>query len=151
MIATEEQFQGFDTGAAKVVLQPEDIPASGVMQGLLRLEVIAPQTAAKLAALSDAGLAELLPPAPVDARVPVDESEAKWFEVMKPMMSQASDRGVAHLRAFVEYAGCAEERALFAAQTASDSTALRAAVTDWIYWQHVGVLTGDALLELQPT
>ena len=46
VIATESQFQGFDPGAAKMILQPDDIPENGQMQGRSRLEVIAPQAAA---------------------------------------------------------------------------------------------------------
>ena len=149
IIATESQFQGFDPGAAKVVLQPDDIPANGNMAGRSRLEVIAPDAAATLAAVPDAGLTELLPAAPTDVNPPADETFNKWFEVMKPMMSTASDRGVAHLRAFVEYADLAQEKALFLAHTAIDAAAQRAAIADWVYWQHLAVLMGDALSGLQ--
>ena len=93
VIATESQFQGFDPGAAKMILQPDDIPENGQMQGRSRLEVIAPQAAAQLAAVSDADLPELLPVAPADGTPPADETFQKWFNVMKPMMSQSDERG----------------------------------------------------------
>jgi hypothetical protein len=150
VIATEAQFKGFDPGAARVTLQPDDIPDNGHMQGRSRLEVIAPGAAATLAATSDAGLTELLPVAPTDVNPPADETFNKWFEVMKPMMSEAPDRGQAHLRAFVDYADHAQEKHLFMAHTAVDAPAQRAAIADWIYWQHLGVLMSDALAGLQP-
>ncbi len=56
VIATEDQFKGFDPGAPKVILQPDDIPDNGQMEGRSRLQVIAPDAATKLAAVSDAGL-----------------------------------------------------------------------------------------------
>jgi hypothetical protein len=145
VIATEAQFKGFDPGAARITLQPDDIPESGQMQGRSRLEVIAPAAAATLAAVSDARLIDLLPVAPTDVNPPADETFTKWFEVMKPMMSEAPDRGQAHLRAFVDYADHAQEKHLFMAHTAIDATAQRAAIADWIYWQHLGVLMSDAL------
>jgi hypothetical protein len=150
VIATEAQFKGFDPGAARVTLQPDDLPESGQMQGRSRLEVIAPQVAATLAATSDTALTELLPVAPTDVNPPADETFNKWFEVMKPMMSEAPDRGQAHLRAFVDYADHAQEKYLFMAHNAIDATAQRTAIADWIYWQHLGVLMSDALVGLQP-
>jgi hypothetical protein len=145
VIATEDQFARFDPGAAKVILRPEDIPESGKMEGRSRLEVIAPGAAAKLASVSDAALSELLPAAPVDASAPPDESASLWFELTKPLMSTASDRGAAHLEAFVTYAAHAQEQALYRAHTAVDGDAQRAAIADWVYWQHLGVLMSDAL------
>lgn len=149
IIATEVQFQGFDPGAAKVVLQPDDIPAKGQMVGRSRLEVIAPETARRLAAVPDTALTELLPAAPTDVNPPADETFSKWFEVMKPLMSSSPDRGVAHLRAFVDYADHAQGKSLFMAHTAMDPSALRAAIADWVYWQHLSVLVTDALSGLQ--
>ena len=149
VIATEAQFKGFDPGAAKVILRPDDIPDNGHMEGRSRLEVIAPEAAAKLAAVSDSRLMEVLPAAPTDVSPPADETFTKWFDVMKPMMSEAPDRGQAHLRAFADYAEHAQEKHLFLAHTAADATAQRAAIADWIYWQHLGVLVSDALSELQ--
>ena len=43
VIATKEQFANFDPGVPKVVLQRDDIPETGKMQGRSRLEVIAPE------------------------------------------------------------------------------------------------------------
>ena len=33
VIATEDQFKGFDPGAPKIVLRPDDIPDNGTMEG----------------------------------------------------------------------------------------------------------------------
>jgi hypothetical protein len=145
VVATEDQFKNFDPGTAKVTLRSDDIPDSGKMQGRNRLAVIAPEAASRLAAVSASDLSELLPPAPSDTNPPPDETPALWFEVMKPMMSTNPDRGVAHLEAFVKYAEEAQEQALYRAHTAAEAVAQRAAIADWVYWQHLGVLISDAL------
>jgi hypothetical protein len=145
IIATEGQFANFDPGTAKVVLQPDDIPDTGKMEGRSRLEVIAPAAASRLASVSDAGLMELLPPAPADPQPPADDSAMLWFDLCKPLMSTMPDRGVAHLEAFVTYAEHAQELALYRAHTAVHAAAQRAAIADWVYWQHLGVLMQDAL------
>ena len=145
VVATEDQFKNFDPGTAKITLQPEDIPGSGKMQGRNRLEVIAPGAASRLAGVSDSGLSELLPPAPSDTKPPADETSKLWFEVMKPMMSTNPERGIAHLEAFVNYAEHAQEQALYRAHTAVEAAAKRAAITDWVYCQHLSVLISDAL------
>ncbi|WP_155948386.1 secretion protein EccK [Mycobacterium sp. URHB0044] len=145
VIATEEQFARFDPGAAKIVLRPDDIPETGKMQGRSRLEVIAPEVAARLASVSDAALVELLPPPPADTAAPEDRSTMLWFELTKPLMSTASDRGMAHLKAFVDYADHAQEQALYRAHTAVDAAAQRQAIADWVYWQHLSVLISDAI------
>jgi hypothetical protein len=88
---------------------------------------------------------------PADGTPPADETFQKWFNVMKPMMSQSDERGQFHLKAFIEYANYSQEKALHSAHTAADATTLRAAIADWIYWQHLGVITSDALSELQPS
>jgi len=44
----------------------------------------------------------------------------------------------------------AQEKYLFMAHNAIDATAQRAAIADWIYWQHLSVLMSDALVGLQP-
>jgi hypothetical protein len=67
VIATEQQFANSDPGTAKIVLKPDDIPATGVMQGRSRLQVVDPSAAERLAATDDARLSDLLPPAPVAA------------------------------------------------------------------------------------
>ena len=145
VIATEAQFANFDPGAAKVVLQPDDIPESGKMEGRSRLEVIAPEAAARLATVPDTGLTELLPPANADTEAPADKSAMLWFELCKPLMSTMPDRGVAHLESFVTYADHAQELALHRAHTAANAVAQREAIADWVYWQHLSVLTADAL------
>jgi hypothetical protein len=145
VIATEEQFTAFDPGTAKVALQSDDIPDTGKMQGRSRLEVIAPGAATRLAAVSDTGLSELLPPASADTLEPTDNSVMLWFDVTKPLMSTMPDRGVAHLEAFITYADHAQELALHRAHTATDGPSQRAAIADWVYWQHLAVLTSDAV------
>lgn len=144
VIATEEQFASFDPGAAKIVLKPDDIPESGQMQGRSRLTVISPQAAARLAEVPDAALMELLPPAPADASGPQDKSNALWFELIKPLMSTAPERIGIHLQAFVAYAEHAQELALHRAHVATEAAAQRAAIADWVYWQHLSVLMGEA-------
>jgi hypothetical protein len=145
VVATEDQFKNFDPGTAKVTLQSDDIPDSGKMEGRNRLAVIAPDAASRLAGVGAAGLPELLPPAPSDTNPPPDETSKLWFEVMKPMMSTNPDRGLAHLEAFVNYADHAQEQALYRAHTAPDAATQRAAIADWVYWQHLSVLISDAL------
>ena len=145
VVATEEQFANFDPGVAKIVLTADDIPDDGKMNGRSRLEVIAPDAAQRLHAVSDTGLPELLPPAAADVEPPADHSAKLWFDVAKPLMSTNPQRGAAHLQAFIAYAIHAQELALHRAQTASEPAAQRAAITDWIYWQHLGVLVSDAI------
>lgn len=145
VVATEEQFDQFDPGTARITLQPEDIPEDGTMRGRSRLEVIAPAAAARLAAVGDTGLSELLPAAPVDVNPPADESFTKWFDVTKTLFSSATARGTAHLQAFVTYAEHAQELAVYRAHTATDAALQRAAIADWVYWQHLSVLMSDAL------
>ena len=145
VVATEEQFANFDPGVAKIVLTADDIPDDGTMNGRSRLEVIAPEAAQRLVAVGDTGLTELLPPAGTDDHPPADQTAKLWFEVAKPLMSTSPQRAAAHLQAFIAYANHAQELALHRAHTASNPDAQRQAITDWIYWQHLEVLTGDAL------
>jgi hypothetical protein len=145
VVATEDQFKNFDPGTPKVTLRSDDIPDSGKMQGRNRLAVIAPDAAKRLSSVSANSLSELLPPAPSDTNPPPDETSNLWFEVMKPMMSTNPERGVAHLEAFVKYADHAQEQALYRAHTAADAAGQRAAIADWVYWQHLSVLITDAL------
>ncbi|WP_284224011.1 hypothetical protein [Mycobacterium antarcticum] len=145
VIATAEQFASFDPGVAKVVLQRDDIPQTGRMEGRNRLEVIAPETAARLASVADGALQDLLPVAPADSTPPDDRSATLWFELTKPLMSTASNRGLTHLEAFVKYADHAQELALHKAHNALDAEVQRAAIADWVYWQHLSVLMSDAI------
>ena len=116
------------------------------MQGRSRLEVLVPEAAAWFAAVSDAGLTELLPPAPADINPPADETRTLWFEVTKPLMSTDPNRGMAHLEAFINYANHAQSWRCIA-HTATDAAAQRAAIADWIHWQHRSVLMSDAINE----
>lgn len=145
VIATKEQFANFDPGVPKVVLQRDDIPESGKMQGRSRFEVIAPSAAKRLASVGDGALHDLLPIAPADSTPPEDKSAALWFGLSKPLMSTSPDRGVAHLEAFVTYADHAQELALHKAHNALEAAVQRAAIADWVYWQHLSVLMSDAI------
>lgn len=147
VIATEPQFEGFDPGVAKVVLVPDDIPASGQMQGRSRLAVIAPAAAALLVATADRELSQLLPAAGADSKAPEDRSFDLWWEVSKPLLSKSTGRVVAHLEAFAIYAEHAEELALHRAHIAADPEQQRAAVADWSYWQNIAVLISESLAE----
>ncbi len=142
---TEENLKGFDLGAARDILTPEDMPDSGKMQGRTRLEVIAPEARHKLAGISASGLTELLPPAPADNTPPADKKINLLLEVCKPLLSSNPDRAGAHLKAMVAYADHLQDVALFRAHTAQDPELQRAAIAEWIYWQHISVLSSDAL------
>jgi hypothetical protein len=83
VIGTEKQLSNSDPGAAKVVLTPDDIPATGDMVGRSRLEVVDPEAADRLADTTDPRLIDLLPPAPVAAQPPPDE-ESPTSEVTEP-------------------------------------------------------------------
>ena len=145
VIATAEQFGRSDPGAAKVVLEPEDIPATGVMTGRSRLEVVDPDSAAVLAETTDDGLLDLLPPAPADSGALSDQLQPLWWEVLRPLTGSAEGRETLHLKAFGPYAALERDIALAAAHTAAESDARRGAVADWLYWRHVGELLGSAV------
>ena len=55
-----------------------------------------------------------------------------------------------HLHACVAYANHAQQLALHRAQTAAEPDPQRRAITDWIYWQHLGVLMNDAVASEAP-
>lgn len=145
VFGTEEQLQGIDPGASKVVLTSADIPENGTMQGRSRLKIVAPDVADRLATVPDTGLTELLPTRPADDTPPENMADALWFEMIKPLMRMGSGNDVAHLRAFVTYANHEHELALHRAHTAPDAITQRDAIADWIYWQHVSVLISDGL------
>ena len=144
VVATEEQFANFDPGVAKIILTQDDIPDAGKMQGRSRLEVIAPAAAQQLAAVSDFGLNDVLPPAQADVEPPADETAKLWFDVAKPLMSTNPQRSGVHLAAFIKYAEHAQVLALHRAQTAPAPDDQRRAIADWVYWQHLAVLISDA-------
>lgn len=145
VIATEDQFQGFDPGVPTIILQPDDIPDDGAMRGRTRLQVLAPGAAGKLAATRDEGLTDLLPPAHAEPQLPRDDLAMSWFEVSKPLMSRSTSRGRAHLEAMSVYAVHAMESALGRAQTEPAFEAQRAAIADWLYWQQQHSILTDAL------
>jgi hypothetical protein len=145
VIATAEQFGGSDPGAAKVVLEPEDIPTTGAMAGRSRLEVVDPEAAARLAETADGSLLGLLPPAPAGSSSPPNLRRKLWSDVWMPLTSSVEGREVPHLRAFGPYAAFERDTALAEAHTAAESDARRAAVADWLYWRHVGGLLDSAL------
>jgi hypothetical protein len=145
VIATSEQFGRSDPGAAKVVLEPEDIPATGVMTGRSRLEVVDPDSAAVLAETADDGLLDLLPPAPADSDRNADQLSTLAWEVVRPLTGSAEGRETLHLKAFGPYAALERDIALAAAHTAAETDARRTAVADWLYWRHVGELLHSAL------
>jgi hypothetical protein len=145
VIATAEQFGGSDPGAAKVVLEPEDIPATGAMTGRSRLELVDPEAAARLAETADGSLLGLLPPAPAGSSSPPNLRRKLWSDVWMPLTSSVEGREVPHLRAFGPYAAFERDTALAEAHTATETDARRAAVTDWLYWRHVGELLGSAV------
>jgi hypothetical protein len=145
VIGGEEHLANSDAGAHKVVLTPEDIPAKGQMAGRDRLQVMAPQIAMRLAGFSDTDLINILPPASADTNPPEDRRIALWEAVWEPLCSSASNRGQVHLQAFLAYAIHAQEWAVYEAHAATDGPDQRRAVTDFIYWQHVGQLIADGL------
>lgn len=148
VIGTAEQLANSDPGAAKILLEADDIPESGKMTGRSRLEVVDPSAQAQLADTDDLRLLDLLPPAPTDADPPDDERHMFWFDLMKPMTSNASGREVAHLRAFRAYAEHCQEIALHQAYRAADAETQRPAVADWLYWRYVAGLLNEALADV---
>lgn len=145
VIATEDQFQGFDPGVATIILQADDIPDGGAMQGRTRLEVLAPSAAAKLAATRDEALVDLLPPPQAELKPPEDDLAMSWFEVSKPLMSRATGRVRVHLEAMSTYSRQALDLALHRAHTGPEFPAQRAAIADWVYWQHQHSILREAL------
>ena len=151
MIGFEQQFKGSDPGVATVLLEREDLPVDGRMQGRSRLEVIAPDVAARLWAVSDSRLVEMLPPAPADPQPPEDKRFDLMMEVFRPLLSADPRRAVPQLQALIPYANHMQELALHGAYTAVDGEALRVATADAIYWQHIAVMADDALATLSVT
>ncbi|MBI2699999.1 MAG: secretion protein EspK [Mycobacterium sp.] len=147
VIGTAEQLANTDVGAAKVILEDDDIPDSGKMVGRSRLEVVDPSAAAQLQETDDLHLVDLLPPAPANAKAPDDERHILWFDLMKPMTSTATGREVAHLRAFHAYAAHSRDLALHQAYAATDAETQRPAVVDFLYWRYVAGLLDSALTE----
>lgn len=144
VIGTEEQLANSDSGAAKVVLKPDDIPDVGTMTGRDRLAVVDPAAATRLAALADREVRTLLPPVGSDVNAPTDRLATLWFDLMMPMTSKAPGREAAHLKAFRAYAEHAAELAVHHARAAKQTDAQRFSVADWLYWRYVVTLLDSA-------
>jgi hypothetical protein len=115
-------------------------------------ELVDPEAAAVLIspATGTMGMGRLLaqmPLPPAGDGTPADDRLILWFEVMKPLASDAIGRQAAHLRAFQTYAACAEETVLREAHTTVDPAAQRSAVADWLYWKHLTELLNAALAD----
>jgi hypothetical protein len=114
-------------------------------------ELVNPEEAAVLVSpgTGTARMGELLAQMPptADADAPADNRLMLWFEVMKPMASNATGRQAAHLQAFRAYAAHSEEVVLREARTAADPAAQRSAVADWLYWKHLTGLLNAALAD----
>lgn len=115
-------------------------------------EVVDPEAAAALISpgAGTVGMGRLLaqiPLPPAGAEAPADDRLILWFEVMKPLASNATGRQAAHLRALQTYAACAEEVFLREAHTAADPAGQRSAVADWLYWRHLTGLLNSALAD----
>lgn len=145
LIATEDQLRGCDPGTATSILQPDDFPESGTMRGRNRLEVLAPDSAATLAATQDMGLTGLLPAAQAGPEPSAGDLAMSWLEVGKPLMSESSDRARVHLEAMASHAVHAMRSALCQAQVEPDAGVLRAAIADWLYWGHQHRILAAAL------
>ncbi|MGX9672207.1 secretion protein EccK [Mycobacterium sp. HM-7] len=148
VIGTEQEVQPFAGSLQTKVIPPEDIPTDGLMKGRTRLEVIAPEAAAKLAEWPDAQLHEALPPQPVQL-VPPDPAVIgkAWMESIRPLMQTTGETyRTAHLEKLAAYGRLQESAALYRAYTAPYAADLRAAITDWVWWQQFSTIQGDAQL-----
>lgn len=148
VIGTEQEVQPFAGSLQTRVIPPEDIPTDGLMKGRTRLEVIAPEAAAKLAEWPDAQLHEALPPQPVQLIPPDPAAIGKaWMESIRPLMQTTGETyRTAHLEKLAAYGRLQESAALYRAYTAPYAADLRAAITDWVWWQQFSTIQGDAQL-----
>lgn len=148
VIGTEQEVQRFAGSMQTKIIAPEDIPADGLMKGRTRLEVIAPEAAAKLAEWPDAQLHEALPPQPVQLIPPDPAAIGKaWMESIRPLMQTTGETyRTAHLEKLAAYGRLQESAALYRAYTAPYVADLRAAITDWVWWQQFSTIQGDAQL-----
>ncbi len=60
-------------------------------------------------------------------------------------MSGATDRNIAHLKAFTDYARHCEDLAIHTGHTATEPDARRAAIAEGMYWHELGIVCADAL------
>ncbi|WP_138230422.1 hypothetical protein [Mycolicibacterium aubagnense] len=148
VIGTEQEVQRFAGSMQTKIIAPEDIPTDGLMKGRTRLEVIAPEAAAKLAEWPDAQLHEALPPQPVQLIPPDPAAIGKaWMESIRPLMQTTGETyRTAHLEKLAAYGRLQEAAALYRAYTAPYVADLRAAITDWVWWQQFSTIQGDAQL-----
>lgn len=148
VIGTEQEVQPFTGSLQTKVIPPEDIPTDGLMKGRTRLEIIAPEAAAKLAEWPDAQLHEALPPQPVQLVPPDPAAIGKaWMESIRPLMQTTGETyRTAHLEKLAAYGRLQEAAALYRAYTAPYAADLRAAITDWVWWQQFSTIQGDAQL-----
>lgn len=148
VIGTQQEVQPFAGSLQTKVIPPEDIPTDGLMKGRTRLEVIAPEAAAKLAEWPDAQLHEALPPQPVQLVPPDPAAIGKaWMESIRPLMQTTGETyRTAHLEKLAAYGRLQESAALYRAYTAPYAADLRAAITDWVWWQQFSTIQGDAQL-----
>jgi hypothetical protein len=111
--------------------------------------VVDPEAAAVLSS-RDAGtesMEQLLAEMPSGADTQADDRFMLWFEVMKPLASNASGRQAAHLQAFQTYVAHAQDVLLREAHAAPDPAAQRSAVAEWMYWVHLTGLLNAALAD----
>ena len=146
IIGTPEEVKPYKSSMHAEELAPDDIPADGTMQGRSRLQVIAPEAAARLEEWSDVTLYEALPPRPVqDAPPDAKQTMKLWVETIKPLLRTTGTNGpIDHLTKLIAYADHMQNVELYKAYTAPHVAAQREAMSDWIYWQHVSSICQDA-------
>ena len=146
IIGTPDEVKPYKSSMHAEELAPDDIPADGTMQGRSRLQVIAPEAAARLEEWSDVTLYEALPPRPVqDAPPDAKQTMKLWVETIKPLLRTTGTNGpIDHLIKLIAYADHMQSIELYKAYTAPHVAAQREAMSDWIYWQHVSSICQDA-------
>ncbi|MUL64212.1 hypothetical protein BOO86_07030 [Mycobacterium sp. CBMA 234] len=146
IIGMPDEVKPYKSSAHTEELAPDDIPASGTMQGRSRLQVIAPEAAARLEEWSDLTLYEALPPRPVqDAPPDAKQTMKLWVDTIKPLLRTTGTNGpIDHLKNMIAYADHMQSVELYKAYTAPHVAAQREAMSDWIYWQHISSICQDA-------
>ncbi|MUM31634.1 secretion protein EccK [Mycobacterium sp. CBMA361] len=146
IIGMPDEVKPYKSSTHTEELAPDDIPASGAMQGRSRLQVIAPEAAARLEEWSDLTLYEALPPRPVQDAPPDPKQTIKlWVDTIKPLLRTTGTNGpIDHLKNMIAYADHMQSVELYKAYTAPHVAAQREAMSDWIYWQHISSICQDA-------
>lgn len=146
IIGTPEEVKPYKSSTHAEELAPDDIPADGTMQGRSRLQVIAPDAAARLEEWSDVTLYEALPPRPVqDAPPDAKQTTKLWMGAIQPLLRTTGTNGpIDHLTKLIAYADHMQSIELYKAYTAPHVAAQREAMSDWIYWQHISSICQDA-------